>query len=203
MIHQNKIDVVIFDLGNVVLDWNVDRILESLEIPNPEQDLLREELFSHQDWVEMDRGKKSESTVASEVCERTTLSSGTVEKALLAAKTSLSTIPESTQLMREIHGNGTKMLCLSNLSTETYEHIKNRDFFRLFSGIVISGVEGFMKPDEEIFQILLNRFELEPSNALFIDDSKLNVEAALQLGINGFHFKRSQSCYSEIRSLLL
>jgi len=202
MNHQDKKRVVIFDLGNVVLDWDVDRILDSLDLSQSEHRLLREELFLHQDWVDMDHGKKAESMVVSELCERSVLSRELVEMALLAAKNSLSPIPESTQLMQEIHDQGTKMLCLSNMSSETYDHIKNLDFFSLFSGIVISGDEGCMKPDAEIFHLILKRFDLLPTDALFIDDSVPNIDMAQELGIAGFHFKRSDNCYSEIRKLL-
>jgi HAD superfamily hydrolase (TIGR01509 family) len=202
MNHQDKKRVVIFDLGNVVLDWDVDRILDSLNLSQSEHSLLREELFLHQDWVDMDHGKKAESMVVSELCERSVLSCELVEMALLAAKNSLSPIPESLQLMQEIHNQGTRIFCLSNMSSETYDHIKNLDFFSLFSGIVISGDEGCMKPNEEIFQLALKRFDLQPTDVFFIDDSAPNIEMAQELGITGFHFKRSENCYSEIRKLL-
>lgn len=202
MNHQDKKTVVIFDLGNVVLDWDVDQILDSLNLNQSEHSLLRDELFLHQDWVDMDHGKKAESTIVSELCERSVLSRELVEIALLAAKNSLSPIPESIRLMQEIHQQGITMFCLSNMSTETYHHIKNLDFFSLFSGIVISGNEGCMKPNAEIFHLALERFDLQPTDALFIDDSVPNIDMAKELGIAGFHFKRSENCYAEIRELL-
>ncbi len=202
MIDRDKITVVIFDLGNVVLDWDVDRILKSLSLTESELNLLREELFFHQDWLDMDHGKKEESTVITRICERSSLSSAAVENAFVVAKNSLSPIPESIQLMQEIQNYGLAMLCLSNMSSDTYDHIKSQDFFSMFSGIVISGIEGCMKPNEEVFQLTLRRFDLEPKSTLFIDDSIPNIEKARELGIAGFHFKRSENCYSEIRKLL-
>ena len=202
MIRPTRNNVVILDLGNVVLDWDVDRILDSLSLESDQQNLLRRELFSHQDWLDMDHGKESEIAVISKVCERSPLSRDTVERALLAAKNSLSPISETLLLMQEISNNGTKMFCLSNMSRETYDHIKNLKLFEMFSGIVISGIEGCMKPNEDIFHLTVNRFGLQPTDTLFVDDSLANIDTANRLGINGFHFKRSQNCYSEIRDLL-
>jgi len=198
--HQQR--TVILDLGNVVLDWDVSRILYSLKLEKEEVRLLRNELFNHQDWLDMDHGKVTESVVVSAVCSRSTLSGATVEKALLAAKNSLAPIDQSLVLMQEISDQGMQMFCLSNMSRETYAHIKDHELFKLFSGIVISGLEGCMKPDEDIFHLTLERFGLEPLSTLFIDDNLPNIKTAEKLGINGFHFKRSRNCYAGIRKIL-
>jgi putative hydrolase of the HAD superfamily len=194
--------VVVFDLGNVVLNWDVDRILDSLNLDAHDTHNLRTELFQHQDWLSLDHGIVSEPLVISKVCGRSSLSRKTVEGALLAAKNSLTLIDETINLMNEISSKGIKMYCLSNMSRETYKHIERHDFFQMFSGILISGVERRMKPNKEIFSLLLDRFDLTPGNTLFIDDSIDNIESAKRLGILGFHFKGENSCYSGIRELL-
>ena len=105
--------------------------------------------------------------------------------------------------MQEISDAKIDMYCLSNMSCETYEHIKGQEFFDMFNGIVISGIEKCMKPNEDIFHLLVNRYDLVPGNMLFIDDSLPNVDTANRLGIRGFHFKRSEICYASLRELLL
>jgi len=193
---------VIFDLGNVVLDWNIDKILKSLDLSQKERNLLNIGLFKHQDWLDMDQGVKTERLVVSRVVSRSSLRKNVVEQALLAAKTSLTSIPQSIQLMQDLYDAGIKMYCLSNMSSETYEHIKTQEFFNLFDGIVISGHEKCMKPDAKIFDLTIQRYGLSPSETLFIDDSLPNISTACDLGILGFHFKRSNACYSKIRDLL-
>lgn len=202
MIQQGSKKVVIFDLGNVVLDWNIESILESLKLPKSDLKLLREELFLHQDWIDMDLGERSESAVVSRVCNRTHIRQNVIENALLVAKESLKPIPESIFLMQEIRDFGIQMYCLSNMSFETFNHIKEQEFFNMFTGIVISGIEKCMKPNKEIFHLTLNRFELTPAETFFIDDSLHNINSAHELGMNCFHFKRSKKCYSEIRRLI-
>ncbi len=202
MVRANPNKVVILDLGNVVLDWNVDRILDSLGLEIETLNLLRNELFSHRDWIDLDHGKETEAAVVSKVCERSPLDRETVELALSSARNSLEPIAESLLLMREISDRGIEMFCLSNMSRETYDHIRDMEFFEMFSGIVISGIERCMKPGDDIFHLVIDRFGLTPSDTLFVDDSMPNIDAAERLGINGFHFRRSRNCYSGIRNML-
>ncbi len=202
MIYLKPKITVIFDLGNVVLDWDVDRILKSLHLETEKLNLLRNELFFHPDWLDMDHGTKTEAAVVSKVCQRSPLGKSVVEKALLAAKNSLSPIPESVKLMREMSDKGFDMFCLSNMSRETYDHIKHMELFDMFRGIVISGIERCIKPNKDIFHLILNRYGLEPAYTLFIDDSLPNIESAKRVGMRGYHFKRSRNCYAEIRKQL-
>jgi len=197
---QNR--AVIFDLGNVVIDWNVDGILNSLGLETEQQKLLGKELFHHQDWLDLDHGIESELNVISKICQRSSLNRDLVERAFQTAKGSLYPISETLLLMQELSSSGIRMFCLSNMSRETYAHIQSMDFFDMFSGIVISGIEGCMKPDDEIFHLTLNRFDLDPVDTLFVDDSLVNIDTARRLGINGYHFKRSKNCYLELRALL-
>jgi putative hydrolase of the HAD superfamily len=202
MLHSDQNKVVIFDLGNVVLNWDVDGILDSLDLATEERSLLRQELFAHQHWLDLDHGKESEASVIAKICNRSPLTHESVEAALLAAKNSLVPIAETVSLMQEISESQIQMYCLSNMSREMYSHISSLEFFDLFSGIVISGIEGCMKPGEEIFNLIINRFELNPADTLFIDDSLPNVLTAQRLGVNALHFKRSQNCYTKIRQQL-
>ena len=201
-IAPNLITTVIFDLGNVLLDWNTEQVLASLKLPNSDLQLLRDELFGHQDWLDMDHGKVAETTVAGGVSARTGLPMSVIVAALDAAKQSLLPIPASVELMREIHDRGLELICLSNMSRETYAHIKHLDFFKLFAGIIISGHEGCMKPGADIFQLTLQRFNLSPNKTLFVDDSLPNILKAQQLGISTYHFKRTDRCYAGIRQIL-
>jgi 2-haloacid dehalogenase len=58
-----------------------------------------------------------------------------------------------------------------------------------FAGIVVSGKEGVVKPDPRIFRILLERYDIDPVDAVYIDDAQHNVEAAAELGLHGLQFR--------------
>jgi len=202
MKHSKLRKTVILDLGNVVLEWNVERILDSLDLESGERDILHDELFAHQDWIDLDHGKVSETIVVEKICARSPLDREIVERTLFTTKNSLVPFSESVRLMQDISNSGIEMFCLSNMSRESWNHIKGQQLFEMFSGIVISGLEGCMKPDEEIFHLILDRFAIEPSTTLFVDDSLPNIETSRRLGIDGFHFRGSQDCYAEIRHSL-
>ncbi len=190
---------VIFDLGNVVFDWNVDGILHSLGLEPPLRAQLERELFAHGDWLELDRGCKTEAEVAAEICARSSLEPALVERCFSAARDSLSPLDATIALLDELAAAGHRLYCLSNMSRETWAHVRGQAFFDLFDGIVISALEGCVKPEAEIFARLLERYAVLPADAFFIDDLAANVAAARRLGIDGYRFRRTPQCYAEIR----
>ncbi len=190
---------VIFDLGNVVLDWNVGRILDSLGLEPPVRAQLERELFAHGDWLALDRGSKTEAAVAAEVCARSPLELALVERSFAAARDSLIPLDPTVALLRELAATGHRLYCLSNMSRETWAHVRGQPLFDLFDGVVISALEGCIKPEAEIFARLLERFSVLPADAFFVDDLAVNIVAAHRLGIDGYHFRRTPQCYVEIR----
>ena len=193
---------VIFDLGNVILDWNVQNILDRMGLEDRERRLLKKELFDHSDWLSLDEGLQTEKAVLAQVMARAGLSQKLVEHAFSSAKNSLRPIPESVNLLEEIGASANEVYCLSNMSQETYAHICDYEFFRIFDGVVISAQEKCMKPNGQIFRIIIDRYDLSPEETLFIDDNIENIEAARQLGMSGYHFEGKPGCFAAIRSLL-
>jgi putative hydrolase of the HAD superfamily len=72
----------------------------------------------------------------------------------------------------------------------------------VFRGIVISGEIKMMKPEPEIFQYLLRRYELSPSETVFVDDHRPNIEAAQALGLHTVWFRDARQCEVELEHLL-
>ena len=66
---------------------------------------------------------------------------------------------------------------------------------------MISGIEKLAKPDERIYLVLLERYELAPSECLFIDDSARNIQAATALGFHTLHLKNDVNLKDELRKL--
>ena len=85
----------------------------------------------------------------------------------------------------------------------TYEYFKNDEFFSLCTGIIISAHEHLIKPDEKVFRLLLNRYNLNAEECLFIDDdpSEENYKKANEIGIKGRRIVPNQA--EDVRKLLL
>lgn len=94
-------------------------------------------------------------------------------------------IKKGVQFVHECRAEGHNVYILANQSAEAFELIKAQypDFFKLFSGIIISGTCALAKPDPAIFNHLLVTYNLDPENCFFIDDQLENIASANQLGL--------------------
>lgn len=95
--------------------------------------------------------------------------------------------------------NNHRLYALTNWSAETFPIALERyDFLQLFEGILVSGEEKLKKPDPKIYQLLLDRYQINPSTALFIDDSERNVKGAQAVGLEAIHFKHPTQLLREL-----
>jgi 2-haloacid dehalogenase len=112
-------------------------------------------------------------------------------------------IPETVELLRELRDAGQhRLLALTNWSNETFPVALARyDFLHWFEGIVVSGDEKTRKPFPDIYQTLLSRYNVDPAQAVFIDDAIKNVHGAEQVGIKGIHFQNAASLREALNAL--
>ena len=99
-------------------------------------------------------------------------------------------------MIQDLKDKGYKVYYLSNWSAWTHDLLQEAgkfDFLKLMDGGVFSYDAGYMKPNEEIYKILLNKYKINPEEAVFFDDREENIEAANKLGIHGVHFPRHDS----------
>ena len=111
-------------------------------------------------------------------------------------------IAGSVEILAELHDRGTPLYGLTNFSAETYPPAFERfEFLRWFDGILVSGEVGLIKPDPRIFELLIERFAIDPRRAVYIDDVEINVIAARPLGIHGIHFTTPAALRAELAEL--
>jgi len=93
------------------------------------------------------------------------------------------------EILAELRDRGTPLYGLTNWSAETYQPTRKRfAFLSWFRGILVSGEVGVIKPDPRIFEVLIERFAINPENAVYIDDVEANVAAAQSFGIHAIQF---------------
>ena len=93
------------------------------------------------------------------------------------------------EILAELRDRGTPLYGLTNWSAETYTPARERfAFLSWFRGILVSGEVGVIKPDPRIFELLIERFAINPGNAVYIDDVEANVAAAQSFGIHAIQF---------------
>lgn len=194
---------VVFDLGGVVLDWNPDSILERYYADEESRATLKSVMFQHPDWLLMDRGVILESEMVDRVRQRTPRSPVELAGLLQAVRESLAPKPDTVALIDRLAQRGVALYCLSNMPATTFAYLRERyDLWSVFRGIVISGEINMMKPEREIFEHLLTRYELTARDTIFIDDHEPNIQAAAQLGIKTVWFRDARQCEAELEPLL-
>jgi len=192
--------IALWDLGNVVVQWNPDKIMQMLDMSAERAALVRSELIESSLWLDLDRGVTTESDVASHLAATTDLQQEEVLHCCDTVRESLVDLQRSVDMLHRFSKASIPMYVLSNMSTVNYEYLRTRPYFDLFEGIVVSAQEKLLKPDLKLFQVVLDRYNLDAQDMVFIDDSLANIEAAQSMGMQGVHFKRSDDCYAKIES---
>lgn len=186
---HNPTPAMIFDLGNVLIDWN-PRYLYKKMFDDP----VRMEWFlaniCTMPWnSQLDAG-------ASFAAETARLSKLYPEyKTFIDAyhtrwdEMVVGAIDGTVAIFKELKARGVPCFALSNWSDEKYQTTKHRfDFLQWFDGLVISGQLGVVKPNPKIYHHLFKTFALKPENTVFVDDLPSNIEAATRLGMRGIVF---------------
>lgn len=108
------------------------------------------------------------------------------------------------EVVQDLKKQGYKLYGLTNWSAYTFDAFVRNTYpvFGLLDGMVVSGEEKCIKPDEKIYRILLDRYKLVPAETLFIDDNPANVAGAQRLGINAIIFKDAKTLRKELETIL-
>lgn len=192
---------IIFDLGAVLVNWNPQAIARGYTDDQLLQQQLLDHLFFHQNWIDFDSGLINERLLITQTASLTGETEASIELLMQQVKEYLTEIEPVRKLLEQATQNGIACYCLSNISHELFDYLKNRHgFFSLFDGIVISAEENCCKPDRKIFDTILERYQLDPQTTLFIDDREDNTLAAAGLGIHTLTFTHSPENLQQIES---
>ena len=111
-------------------------------------------------------------------------------------------IQPTVAVLDELRGTGLRLFALTNWSGETFPVARPRfPFLEWFEGIVVSGDERLIKPDPDIFHLLIERYGVDPETTVFIDDAADNVAAAHALGFRAIRFVDALTLRADLRRL--
>lgn len=183
-----KIKNIIFDLGNVLVSTNMEDLMAvDPDIPNDKINYIMSQWYKDEDDpIGLDEFK---SIIPARLKEASKFIPKLFEYNIRCVNPFDYTIP----LIDKLKAAGYNVYFLSNWSKWSYELLDRYhkfDFLEKMNGGVWSWQTGCMKPNERIYRILLNKYNLNPEECVFFDDLKDNVEAANGVGIKGFLFDR-------------
>lgn len=200
---KNNIKAIIFDFGGVLLDWDPRNLYQRYfpQDPHAMEEFLNEVNFmewnSHQD-----KGrpfKEGTSELESRFPQYSHLIRAYHEH---WEESVVGEIPQSVELLKILRQKGYPLYGLSNWSAETFPIARKKyTFFDVFADVVLSGEVKLIKPDPEIFKLLLERNNLLANECLLIDDSDKNILVARDLGFQTIHFQSPSQLKSELSQL--
>lgn len=198
-----NIKAIIFDYGGVLLDWNPRNLYRHYFPNNPEsmEQFLTEVNFM--DWnAQQDKGRPFKEGIAWLVNQHPQYAHLIYAFYDHWEETIVGAIPETIEILKRLKQKGYPLYGLSNWSAETFPMMRKKyDFFDLFDDMVISGKVNMIKPEPEIFNLLLEKIGLPASECLLIDDSDKNISAAQKLEFAAIHYQSPLQLESELSRL--
>jgi len=202
---MSKRSIVIFDLGGVLIDWDPRHLYRRLF----KGDEAAMERFLTEvcdpDWNRMQDAGRSFAEAEAVLINRFP-----AEAALIRAwrehfhEMIPGALEDVVAILDALRARGTPLYALTNWSAETFAGIPARfPFLNWFRDIVVSGREGVIKPDPRIYHLLLERNAIPAEQAVFIDDSPRNADAAESLGIRGLRFTTAARLRADLAALEL
>jgi 2-haloacid dehalogenase len=197
-------DTVIFDLGGVLIDWNPRYLYRHLFDDESSMEQFLAKVCDGQWNEQQDAGRSWDEAIRLRSAEFPE------HAALIAAYRTRwdemlrGPMHDSVAILEELRGRGVRLYALTNWSLETFPLAFERyPFLQAFEGIVVSGQERMIKPDPAIFQLLLNRYGIDPGRAVYVDDAPRNVDAAAKLGMHALQFRDAAVLRGELVALEL
>ncbi|HZY35000.1 MAG TPA: HAD family phosphatase [Mucilaginibacter sp.] len=197
------ITTIIFDLGAVLIDWNPHYLYRSIFDSKEEMEHFLANICTS-DWNEEQDAGRSLQEGTEILVQQFPEHEDNIRLFYRRWHEMLGDAFEDTvDIFRQLKETGKyKIYALTNWSAETFPIALERyEFLQWFDGIVVSGAEKMRKPTPEFYQILLDRYDVNSEDALFIDDNKRNVLAAEKMGIKSIHFTSADQLKTELLEL--
>ena len=194
---------IIFDFGGVLMDWNPRYYFKDYFNDDEKMEFFLDSIATNEWNAQQDKGR-----ALKEATDLLVKQHPDWEKEIRGYYDNWTTmlrgeIPQGVSVLKELAKTRYSLYGLTNWSHETFPYaLENYDFFQLFEGkIVVSGEEKLIKPDPEIWHVLLKRYNLKPEESVFIDDNFENCKTAKSLGFQTVWITESTDLKKELIDL--
>jgi 2-haloacid dehalogenase len=200
---MTNIDTIIFDLGAVLIDWNPRYLYRKIFKTEEEITWFLENICTSEWNDSQDAGRSFADATEELVAKHPEWEIPVRAWYDRWQETIEGPVHDTVEILKQIkESNKYRLYALTNWSAETFPWALNTfDFLHWFEGIVISGVEKTRKPHPEFYQILFDRYNVDPSTALFIDDNIKNIDAGKNVGLTTIHFKSAGELRKELAQM--
>lgn len=196
------INNIIFDLGRVLINWEPEKYMKKV-FDEKTISFLLEKIFNTNDWNLMDKGVIDEQTLWENKLNQYPEYKKEIEHMKNKVLDLLTPIEENTKLLYILKEKGYNLYILSNFSKIAFQKVYEKyDFFKLFDGMIISSHVKSIKPEDEIYKILIEKYKINPAESLYIDDKIENIKAGEKFGFKTIHLEKPEDLKDKLSKIL-
>lgn len=177
---------IVFDLGNVLISFRPSEYFDKKGYPENIKSKILTDIFASKEWRMLDSGEINTSEAIESIALTSSLKKEEIAHIFNLRIDLIFPIDQNVILLPELKKQGFRLYFLSNFPLDIFEEVKtDYYFFRYFDGGLISAEARSSKPDRQIYEILLKKYNIIPQETLYIDDLEINVKTAESLGMKG------------------
>lgn len=183
---------IILDMGNVLLEWNKDKILRGVVKTEKDYMILDKAIFQSGLWERLDLGTLTrEDLILKVVSMIGSIYQEKVQEVVWNWPSYIEIYTEVFPLLVRLKEKGHRIFVLSNTSPVFYELLEEQlsPLNGILDGFVLSCDIKVIKPDRKMFEEILHKYQLDPANCVFLDDIADNTKMAESLGIKAYQVK--------------
>ena len=196
---------IILDMGNVLLEWNKDKILQGVSDTKKDYLILDKTIFQSGLWEKLDFGTMTREELVLEVVSMIgNTYQKKVEEVIWNWPSYIDIYTEVFPILSELKKKGHRIFVLSNTSKVFYDLLEDQlsPLKELLDGFVLSCDIKAIKPDLAMFKEILDKYQLDPTHCVFLDDIEDNTMAAEKLGIKAYQVKKRSDVVDILKSYI-
>ena len=196
---------IILDMGNVLLEWNKDKILQGVSDTKKDYLILDKTIFQSGLWEKLDFGTMTREELVLEVVSMIgNTYQKKVEEVIWNWPSYIDIYTEVFPVLSELKKKGHRIFVLSNTSKVFYDLLDEQlsPLKEVLDGFVLSCDIKAIKPDLAMFKEILDKYQLDPTHCVFLDDIEDNTSAAEKLGIKAYQVKKRSDVVAILKSYI-
>lgn len=193
---------IVFDISNVLAPFRFTEYLVEKGFDEAMIKQLYKATAMTPYWEQFERGKLTNDEVIECFVSCNPSIENEIHKAFDSVSGIMGTYDYTEKWIDSIKHAGYRIYCITNFTPAGYYQCYDQiSFVEKFDGCIFSFQEGVVKPERRIYELLLERYNLKPEECVFIDDTSVNVDSAIELGMYGIKFKNYDDAVEKMRAL--
>ena len=190
---------VVLDIGNVLVSFYPDVYISQFITKKGEIDYYNHICFRSEEWKCGDYGTKNRGEIIDAICAKYPNDAENVRTIMENCDDMLRVSKKNTELVKRLKAAGVGVYYLSNTNDHAFEYMTSAyEIFSCMDGGIASYLDGVVKPRREIFELFLSRYGKRAEECVFVDDTPINVDAAVTVGFNGIVLKNIEDLEEEL-----